>query len=117
VERQRTTWLDSAVSVEPSGHLTPGPWLYEVELYETSNPLKVLLIVGHEHTAGFSTRECEQDVIREPFRETGDFEPLLSRHFGEQVPRSMPGIGRRRDYPIRSLEDFEDVPLQRLPIR
>jgi hypothetical protein len=99
-----------------SGHLTAGPWLYEVELYETSNPLKVSLIVGHEHTAGFSTRECEQDIIRERFRETGDFESLSTRHFCEQVPRSMPGISRRRDCPIRSLEDLEDVPLQRLPV-
>jgi hypothetical protein len=99
-----------------SGHMTAGPRLHVVELSKAPNPLKVPFVVGHENTAGFSAREREQDVIGERFRDAGNFQSFLSRHFCEQIPGSVPGIGRRRDCSIRSLKDFEDVPLQRPPI-
>ena len=99
-----------------SGHVPAGPRLHEVELNEASNSLKIPFVVGHEHAAGFSAREREQDVIRERFRDAGNFQSFLSRHFCEQIPRSVPGIGRRRDCSIRSLKDLEDVPFQGLPV-
>jgi hypothetical protein len=99
-----------------SGHLTAGPRLHEVELNNASNPLKIPFVVGHENTAGFSAREREQDIIRERFRDAGNFQSVLSRHFCEQISGSVPGIGRRCDCSIRSLKDFEDVPFQRLPV-
>jgi hypothetical protein len=104
------------LSIGESGHLTAGPRLHDVELNEASNPLKIPLVVGHENTAGFSAREREQDVIRERFRDAGNFQSFLSRHSCEQISGSVPGIGRRRDCSIRSLKDLEDVPFQRLPI-
>ena len=99
-----------------SGDVTAGPRLHVVELHKALNPLNIPFVVGHENTAGFSTRERKQDVIRERFRDAGNFQSFLSRHFCEQIPGSVPGIGRRRDCSIRSLKDVEDVPLQRPPI-
>ena len=78
--------------------------------------MKIPFVVGHENTAGFSAREREQDVIRERFRDAGNFQSFLSRHVCEHISGSVPGIGRRRDCSIRLLKDFEDVPFQRLPI-
>lgn len=104
-----------ASAASESGSLAAGPRLHEVELNKASNPLKIPFVVGHEHTAGFSAREREQDVIRERFRDAGGFQSFLSRYLCEQVPRSVPGIGRRRDCSIRSLKDLEDVPFQGLP--
>ena len=103
-------------SPERSGCLTAGPRLHVVELKQASNPLKIPFVIGHQNAAGFSTREREQDIIRERFRDAGNFQSFLSHHFCEQISGSVPGIGRRRDCSIRSLKDLEDVPFQRLPI-
>ena len=99
-----------------SGHPIAGPGLHEVELNKASNPLKIPFVLGHEHTAGFSAREREQDVIRERFRDTGNFQSFLPRHFCEQISGFVPSTLRRRDCSIRSLIDLEDVPFQRPPV-
>ena len=97
-----------------SGCLTAGPRLHVVELNEASNPLKIPFVIGHQNAAGFPTREREQDVIRERFRD--NFQSFLSRHFCQHIAGSVPGIGRRRDCSIRSLKDREDISFQRLPV-
>src|SRR2546427_7441715 len=116
IVRTLPSMASAVTSLRKSGHLTAGPRLHEVELNKASNPLKIPFVVGHENAAGFSAREREKDVIRERFRDAGNCQSFLSRHFCEQISGSVPGVSRRRDCSTRSLKNLEDVPFQRLPI-
>lgn len=115
--RKVTCWSRNTRSHRvKSGCLPAGPRLHVVELNEASNPLKIPFVIGDQNAAGFSTREREQDVIRERFRDSGNVQSFLPRHFCQHIAGSVPGIGRRRDCSIRSLKDLEDIPFQRLPV-
>ncbi len=93
-----------------------GPGPHKIELNKSANALEVSLVVGHENASGFTARQREQDIVGERFRHTSDRESFPPRHFGEQIARSVPGLGRRDDDSLCPSEELENIPLQGLPV-
>ena len=92
------------------------PWLDVIERHMTTDTLKVPLVPGYEHATRLTTRQCQQDIVRERLRHSADLEPLLSCHVREQIARTMPGTRGGRECPPGSLEHAEYVSLKRLTV-
>jgi len=92
------------------------PWLREIEINVSADALEVTLVVGDEQATGFTARQRQQDVIRERLRNATDLQAFRPRHVRQQVARTVPGIGGRRNRASGSLEDGEDIPFERSSI-
>jgi hypothetical protein len=92
------------------------PWLREIEINVSADALEVTLVIGDEQATGFTARQRQQDVIRERLRNATDLQAFRPRHVRQQVARTVPRIGGRRNRASGSLEDGEDVPFERSSI-
>ena len=67
--------------------------------------MEITLVPGHEHTAGLTTGQRQQDIIRERLRHAADLESLLSGHVRQEITRTVSGARRGRKRPSGSLDD------------
>ena len=57
-----------------------GPGFDVVECHVPTDPLKILVVPGHEHATGFTTRQRQQDIVRERLRHAADLEAFRPCH-------------------------------------
>jgi hypothetical protein len=101
------------LSTTADSELAGWPGLHEFEWDELSNTLKVALVIRHEHAAGLAAGQGEEDVVRERLRDARDFQSLLESHFRKKITGLLPSVCRRRNHPIGSLKDLDQMPFQR----
>ena len=89
------------------------PRPHELEIQEPPDPLEISVVVGHEHTAGFATRQRQQHVVGERLGHPRELQPFLAGHLGQHVAGPVPRGRRRCDRPIGALIDPEHMAIQR----